>query len=189
MPLYCAQHERVLGPIHSFRNSLSLFPMGIEFLLSHGLGSMAFGSKYGLRRPFSGSFTLLVNWPVIPKGCTSGWRGPEKGLGSWLSGTVAGPFMPMLLGMSFLCRSGGFRQLFFCTFSILTGPISSCRCSDLGRRLNTKPWSTLCGSDGTGMPISRPCLPMKDDVSQDLKLKLFNISLLGRKWWSWKDHV
>ena len=63
--------------------------------------------------------------------------------------------MSMLAGTPFLCRIGGLGRFFCCTF-------------------------TLNGSNGSGMPISRPCLPMKDDVLQDPKLKLFkSISLWG----------
>ena len=45
--------------IHSFANSLSLPPLGIKVLLSHGLESRAFGSLCGIGRPSSGSFILL----------------------------------------------------------------------------------------------------------------------------------
>ena len=179
-------------PIHSFINSLSLSPMGIEPMLLHGPGSMAFESWYGLERPSSGSFSLLVEYPVSHDRCASSWRGPENGLVSWVAGTLARPSMPILAGMPCLCRSGGYGRFFFCTFSILMEPLSSCRCVGLWRRLDTRPCSTLCGSTGPGMPISRHWLPIKDDVLQDSKSKLFKyISLweeevvLKGLYWGW----
>ena len=160
---------------------MSNTPTGIEHQLSHGLGGRASGSQYDLGGPSSGGFSLLTEKPVSPKRCDSSWRGSEKGFGSWVSGTLDRPSMPMLAGMSFLCRSGGLGKFFFCIFYILTRPFSSCSCGGLGRRLNTKPCSALCRSHGPGMPISRPCIPTKDDVSQDPKPKLFKYISLSEE--------
>ena len=122
---------------------------------------------------------------------TSGQRDPSDGLGTWASGAFGHPSMPIPAKLFRLYGRGGLGRFFFCTsWSVRTGQISSYRHGGLGRMFISvslplfATHSTLFGSSGPGILISRCCLPVKNNGFQGPNLSLFGISLFWRKWWS-----
>ena len=116
-----------LYPSILLKKSLSLIPMGKEFLLSHAHGSRFFRSQYDdLGRPSSGSFCLPMEQPVNHERSTSNCIDPSNGLGFQVNGTFGVPSMPIVVGTSPSYRSGSFGKFFFCTSgSVLTETTSS----------------------------------------------------------------
>ena len=94
--------------IHLFANSFRPLPMGIELLLSHACGSRTLGFKNGLRRSASGNFGLPAERSDHPGWSASGQGGPS----SHISDTLSELSVPMLAGMSHLCRKSGLGRFF-----------------------------------------------------------------------------
>ena len=181
------KESRVI-PIHSFTNLLSLPLLESSFCFHMVLEAGLLGPGMVLEGH------LLAVLACQPKEMCLWLQKPWQGscqLGSWHLGWAIPAYAG---GVPILCGSDGLGRFFFCTFCILTGSLTSCGCSGLRRRLNTKSCSTLCGSNGPGMLISRPYLPMKDDVLQDPKPKFFKyislweeVVVLKGLWWRWVE--
>ena len=196
MPLYSAQQEGVQGYTYPLFHKLSQSPSYQNWASAFTWSwKQGFWVPVYLGRLFSGGFSLPAEWPVSPERCTSDQRCtsvqgcPENGHATQVAGTLAGPPMPMLAGIPYLGRSSGLVRFSFCTFSILTGPLSSCGCGGLGRRLGTKP-ASLCVV-AMVLECSFPDLAFlwRMMFHKTLNLSFSSMSLFGRKWWSWKDCV
>ena len=163
--------------------------MGIELLLLHGLGSRAFGSWYGLGRSSSCSFSLLAECPVSPRRCISGWRGSENGLVSWIAGALAGPSMPLLAGMPFLCRSGVLGRISFEPSLFSQDHSLPVVVVVLEEDLIPSPALLCVVVMVFECPFPDLTFLWRMMFCKTLNLSFSSISLFGREWWSWKECV